>query len=251
MADFAVKCWEGEHSSHVVLMVICIFVYVVGIPVAFIAWLWRHRHLIQTEAANTKAGQDFRNTYAQLFASYDTRHFYFEGVEMMKKMILAGGLVLVSPGSSVQTLVGILVAFAFFATVLQLKPYEDATDNKLRAFATAQIILTLQAGLVIQTDVNGEYEEVTMRRLLCCHRCVRLWADRARPHQHAIVRPTLIFACRRTLDRGRKPTHVPSLGQPLPLSKSARSLRAVARLCSLAGIRLEAGACWLFCAVHI
>ena len=166
MADFAVKCWEGEHSSHVVLMVICIFVYVVGIPVASIAWLWRHRHLIQTEAANTKAGQDFRNTYAQLFASYDTRHFYFEGVEMMKKMILAGGLVLVSPGSSVQTLVGILVAFAFFATVLQLKPYEDTTDNKLQAFATAQIILTLLAGLVIQTDVNGEYEEVTMSVLL-------------------------------------------------------------------------------------
>eukprot|EP00946_MAST-07B_sp_MAST-7B-sp1_P000182 g182.t1 len=130
------------------------------------AWLWRYRNLIQTKAANTKAGQSFRNTYAQLFASYDVKHFYFEGVEMMKKMILAGGLVLLSPGSSVQILVGIVVALAFFSAVLHLEPYEDSTDNKLQAFATLQILLTLLAGLVIQTDVNGEYEETTMSLLL-------------------------------------------------------------------------------------
>ena len=146
-------------------MVICIFVFVIGIPVASVAWLRRNRRLIQTEA-NSAAGQVFRETYGQLFASYDAKHYYFEGVEMIKKMILAGGLVLVAPGSSVQILVGILVAFAFFATVLQLKPYEDATDNKLQAFATVQIVLTLLAGLVIQTDVTGEYQEIVMSVLL-------------------------------------------------------------------------------------
>ena len=147
-------------------MVICIFVYVIGIPVVCMAWLWRHRHLIQTKAADSKTGQEFASTYSQLFASYNSRHFYFEGVEMIKKMTLAGGLVLVAPGSSVQILVGILVALAFLVLVQQLRPYEDATDNKLQTFATVQIILTLLSGLVIQTDVQGEYEQVTMSILL-------------------------------------------------------------------------------------
>ena len=165
MASYSVKCWEDEHTPYVVLMVICIFVYVIGIPAASVAWLRCNRRLIQNDT-KSEAGQLFRETYGQLFASYDARHYYFEGVEMIKKMILAGGLVLVAPGSSVQILVGILVAFAFFATVLQLKPYEDATDNKLQAFATAQIIMTLLAGLVIQTDVTGEYQENVMSVLL-------------------------------------------------------------------------------------
>ena len=43
---------------------------------------------------------------------------------------------------------------------------KDATDNKLQAFATAQIIMTLLAGLVIQTDVTGEYQEIVMSVLL-------------------------------------------------------------------------------------
>ena len=150
---------------YVTLMVICLVIYVVGIPITSVAWLRRKRHLIQSEA-NSVSGQLFREAYGQLFASYNARHYYFEGVEMIKKMILAGGLVLVAPGSSVQILVGILVAFAFFATVLQLKPYEDATDNKLQAFATTQIIMTLLAGLVIQTDVTGEYQEIIMSVLL-------------------------------------------------------------------------------------
>ena len=98
--------------TYVTLMVICMFIYVIGIPVASVAWLRWNRHLIQT-GTKSVSGQVFRETYGQLFASYDAGHYYFEGVEMIKKMILAGGLVLVAPGSSVQILVGILVAQVF------------------------------------------------------------------------------------------------------------------------------------------
>ena len=48
---------------------------------------------------------------------------------MIKKMILAGGLVLVAPGSSVQILLGILVSLAFLVLVLHCHPYDNANDN--------------------------------------------------------------------------------------------------------------------------
>ena len=168
-ADFSVKCWEGSHAQSVILMGVCTTVYVVGVPIACALVLWRNRRLmLDRELRASPAGKTFRQDYGSLFRCYDGAYWYFESVEMLKKMTLAGGLVLVAPGSSVQVLVGILVAFCFFAIVLQYKPYADATDNKLQAFATAQIMLTLLMGAFLKMDVTGEYQQALMGGLLLC-----------------------------------------------------------------------------------
>ena len=150
-----------------VLMTVCGVVYIIGIPIACVILLRCNRRLIKDEAlSESKEGQSFRDTYGQLFNSYDKSHWYFESVEMLKKMTLAGGLVLVAPGSSVQIMLGILVALSFLVVVLQFKPYADSTDNKLQAFATLQIMLTLLAGLALKTDTVGEYQQTFMGMLL-------------------------------------------------------------------------------------
>ena len=148
-------------------MAVCGVVYVIGIPLFCVFILWKNRKLItDSELANSQKGESFRDTYGSLFTSYDVNNWYFESVEMIKKMTLAGGLVLVAPGSSVQILVGILVAFAYLIIVLQSQPYDDPNDNKLQAFATVQIVLTLLAGVMMKTDVTGVYEEGLMGILL-------------------------------------------------------------------------------------
>jgi hypothetical protein len=120
MADYSIKCWEGQHFQTSMLMAICAVLYVVGIPICCVIILFRNRTLILNAVkAESKEGQNFRDTYGSLFTSYDKNHWYFESVEMIKKMTLAGGLVLVAPGSSVQILVGILVAFSYLVLVFQ------------------------------------------------------------------------------------------------------------------------------------
>merc|ERR1712093_344504 len=110
-ADLSVKCWEGEHAHVVVLMGVCTVVYVVGVPIACALVLWRNQKLIRDPKQRaSKRGQVFEDDYGSLFTSYANSYWYFESIEMLKKMALAGGLVLVAPGSSVQVLVGILVA---------------------------------------------------------------------------------------------------------------------------------------------
>ena len=83
-------------------------------------------------------------------------------------MTLAGGLVLVAPGSSVQILVDILVALAFLVVILQYKPYADGKANTLQAFATLQIMLTLLMGVFLKLDATGEYQQALMGVLLLC-----------------------------------------------------------------------------------
>eukprot|EP00946_MAST-07B_sp_MAST-7B-sp1_P003800 g3800.t1 len=155
------------HMQTAIFMFVCGAVYILGIPVASVILLWHQRKFIVDPVyAASKAGKSVRNTYGSLYTSYDRDHWYFESVEMIKKMTLAGGLVLVAPGSSVQIMVGILVALGFLVTVLKVNPYEDDTDNNLQIFATLQIVLTLLAGLALKTDTVGEYEISLMSALL-------------------------------------------------------------------------------------
>lgn len=189
-ADMSVRCWEGQHSQSVALMVVCVFVYVIGIPVASVLILYRNQSLIVEKSGPIHANfgichlichkknspllasqlkrqkKQFKDTYGQLFEAYKPKHWYFEAIEMVKKQILAGGLVLVAPGSPVQVLLAIIVALAFLVTVLHTKPYADVNDNKIQAFATIQLILLLLVGLVLKTDRSGPYETVLLSVLL-------------------------------------------------------------------------------------
>ena len=167
MADYSVKCWEGHHMQTALVMAFCGIVYIIGIPLCCVFILFKNRQLVTDSAlADSDRGKSFRGTYGSLFASYNKHHWYFESVEMIKKMTLAGGLVLVAPGSSVQILVGILVAFSYLLVVQQYRPYKNTNDTNLQAFASTQVVLTLLAGLVMKTDTTGVYEEGIMGILL-------------------------------------------------------------------------------------
>ena len=95
-------------------------------------------------------------------------YWYFECLEMIKKMILAGGLVIIRPGTSSQILLGLLVALAFCLIVVDFDPYADGTDNYLQQCCTIQIVLNLLIGLVLKLDNNttGEYGDSMMGTLL-------------------------------------------------------------------------------------
>ena len=71
------------------LMAVSGIVYVIGIPIACVIFLRYNRRLIKDETLSvSKEGRSFRDTYGQLFNSYNASHWYFESVEMIKKMIL-------------------------------------------------------------------------------------------------------------------------------------------------------------------
>ena len=83
-------------------------------------------------------------------------------------MILAGGLVIIRPGTSSQVLLGLLVAFVFCLIVVDFDPYVDRTDNFLQQICTIQVVLNLLIGLVLKLDNNssGEYEDSMIGGLL-------------------------------------------------------------------------------------
>ena len=161
VADYSVECWTGEHASAVPVMLVCLVVYVIGIPIASTVVLRCKRSKLFDKNDST-----VRDVYGSLYEAYEPQFWYFESIEMIKKMILAGGLVLVAPGSSAQILVGILVTLAYLLLLMKTMPYEDDGDDSLQVLATTQILLCLIAGFALKTDTEGEYEAAAMDIML-------------------------------------------------------------------------------------
>ena len=122
-----------------------------------------------------------------LYGQYETRFYYWECIEMIKKMMLTGGLVLLAPGSSAQILLGILITLVYLCLVLKFEPYNEDEDDFLQFVATITILLTLISGLALRSDdVNkGYYESHLMASLLilinCCYeRCFHVAATGTR-----------------------------------------------------------------------
>jgi hypothetical protein len=160
VADFSAECYQGEHLVAAMVAVMCIFVYVIGIPFLTVIVLYRRRKTLH--APRTQM------TFGMLYNSYKPQFWYFETVEMLRKMILAGGLVIIRPGTSSQILLGLLVALLFASVVTDVKPYTDRTDNILQRCCSVQVVLNLLIGLVLKLDdpATGEYETGAVGTLL-------------------------------------------------------------------------------------
>ena len=91
----------------------------------------------------------------QLFASYHTECWYWELVELLRKLVLTGALVFVDAGGSGQVAVGLLVACFFLVSNLLLRPYADAAVDRSAQAALVEIALILFAGLLVKVETVG------------------------------------------------------------------------------------------------
>jgi hypothetical protein len=165
-ADLSVSCDDADYYAFSAISAIFLLLYVVGIPLGSFMLLRYHRAgLYDTSHPDNKA---LTIQYAHIYTNYEPNYFYWECIEMLKKCMLTGGMVLVAPGSSVQILLGSLIALAYLLVVLRLGPYNDENHDRLQVLSTLQILLVLLMGFAIKTQSPdaGLYEERFMGILL-------------------------------------------------------------------------------------
>ena len=85
-----------------------------------------------------------------LSRDYRADCFFWELIEVLRKVTITGFLALVKPGSLLQLYLA--VAFALCILILQLyaRPYATHLDNFLSAISASALVLTLLASLGIQ-----------------------------------------------------------------------------------------------------
>ena len=91
------ECWVGDHGEWGVgLAIAAIVVYAFGVP--FFTWLslYRARKGMWDKKHAQHVG--IARRYGNLFQQYEPKYWYWECIEMVRKLLLTGGMVLAADG---------------------------------------------------------------------------------------------------------------------------------------------------------
>ena len=113
-ADYAVECGTAVHARAKLLAWLGIGLYPCGISLLYVALMLRARRALVDEKPTALA-----KALAFLVRDYEPGYFWWELVEAWKKLFLVGFAVLISPGSIVQLVAGMLVAHVYHSALLR------------------------------------------------------------------------------------------------------------------------------------
>jgi hypothetical protein len=91
-----------------------------------------------------------------LFAQYHCQAWYWELVELARKLLLTALLALVAPGSATQVTVGCVIAFATLQLFTRFSPYAEAGIKRVGALAQVNLLCYLFVGLLLKVRVDGQ-----------------------------------------------------------------------------------------------
>ena len=147
-ADYSMRC-QGPKYNHLLIVAYISTAYVLALPVASFLVFFRHRRVLLTaEDGDTYSSPEMITGLRFLFENYNTSSWYWELVEMSRKVILTCGLILV--GQESRSYIGLAWVIAGMYGVLfcWIKPIQDAFENRLMSTSLAVTIVNLGIGAV-------------------------------------------------------------------------------------------------------
>ena len=156
-SDYTVTCFEGEWEKSSLTAYLCMVVYVVGIPLGQFLVLHHNRAYIDEAACMDSIEAHRRHIrvkqqYGSLFKDYNAQCYYYDLVDLLRRLVLTGGLIMVGgdKNSVAQVFLGILVSMMWLCLVLQKKPYKSPWDTALSAMLSFVLVLTLVTGVCLR-----------------------------------------------------------------------------------------------------
>ena len=95
-----------------------------------------------------------RTVFFFMVRDYKPQYYYFEVVDLGRKLGLTGILMLFTPGSVMQIFVGITIAFGFAALNAVVRPFDDPRANAMRMTADTSLFFTLLCILIIHFQAS-------------------------------------------------------------------------------------------------
>ena len=121
--NYAIECPSDELTRVQGLAWCAIILYPVGVLVLCTLLLFSTRQRLLLEDHNT-----FSQALGFMHSSFVPHYFFFDLMEMAKKLLLVGFASLISPGSLEQIVIGVLISLLFL--VLHLQAYPTPTASK-------------------------------------------------------------------------------------------------------------------------
>jgi hypothetical protein len=185
--DYSVDCYSEQYSTYKILAYVLVVVVPVGWPLVLLAALlhqWRQSqerwheadndndraHLRASLAWELEAGGDMQtDSFAEyhrkraehlfgfLVADYRPECFWYEPVDMLRKLALSGLLQFIHRGTAAQCFCGCAISFASFGVQQWLRPYREHESNVLKALVDTQLFLTFLISFILRVlpEINS------------------------------------------------------------------------------------------------
>eukprot|EP00945_MAST-04E_sp_MAST-4E-sp1_P001515 g1515.t1 len=150
-ADYSVECYGSNWWVHGSLAIVCMFVYVIGIPLVQFIVLWKnYAHLHESSALDQQAHRLVKKQFGSLYESYTEECFYFELIDLFRRLMMTAGLILVRQSSVVQALLGTITSLSWLLLVAIKFPYKAYWDNVLQIVLSSALLVSLISGMALK-----------------------------------------------------------------------------------------------------
>ncbi len=179
--DLSVSCNSQEYKTAVIYAVFMVFVYPVGIPLAYYILLNKHKDDISLEAEllnENKESTDEKDGSINhissqnqlrmqmlhgirfLYGSYLPEYWYFEIIETYRRLSLTAFLSVISPGSPLQVCIGLLLSIIFEKLYNYMKPYFNGDIQNVASCGHIVILVAMVCATAVVSDANYIYEYI-------------------------------------------------------------------------------------------
>ena len=146
--DYSVDC-EEDKALRYVRQFFLIIIWSFGVPAVLYVWMSRAKALILAGDEETLHKFDFA------LGDYKREFWYWEVVELGRKLILSGLIGLFGRGTIAQNFAAVVISFFFFALSVYAQPFTTDNMNRIKVFGEFQIFGVLLVCIILQTDKNG------------------------------------------------------------------------------------------------
>ena len=171
--DFPISSWMfgdtmtmGFYRDFALVMTI---IYPICVPLLFFFSLSRNREKLYEPLdplepiVRDSDGDIVRRPHAvtkqylgMLYISYSSKYYWWESVELVRKLSLTGIIIFIAPDTAMQLAAGCLMALTATLLYSEFKPYLYGEDDMLQLLCQLSIFCTMFAGLLIKSKENGK-----------------------------------------------------------------------------------------------
>ena len=179
-AVYSVDCTDESYSGYRASARILVVIVPLGFPLTLLAALmyqWRKSRARWNDAADERGHDELRESmlvelevggdmHAESLAEYHRKRseehfgfctedyraecFWFEPVDLLRKLALSGLLQFVHRGTASQCFVGSVISFLSFGLQQWLRPYREHESNVLKALVDTQLFLTFLISFILR-----------------------------------------------------------------------------------------------------
>ena len=149
-ADYQVSCDGFGWKFWLFWGLLTALLWPIGVPAFTLLILMRKREFMWIKDSPE------RDRFAFIVGDYKPEYYFWECLEMLRKVSLTGLLIFFSKGSLLQIVVAVMITFAFLIATSRNMPFKDDLANKFKLATECCLMITLIFAIMLKVDLRKE-----------------------------------------------------------------------------------------------